>query len=154
MSNGQGDVDLAIRFAEAADAEALAGLMTELGYSTRTSEMAMRLETIAADARYRTFVAVSDGKVCGMIGTFCFSSYEHNNPGGRILALVVSKDARRVGVGQRLIAAAESDFAQRNIQRVAVNTHLTRKEAHKFYERVGYTSNGFRFVKTLAPLAD
>jgi len=154
MSDVQGDVDLAIRFAEAADAEALAGLMTELGYETRTSEMTMRLETIAADARYRTFVAVSDGKVCGMIGTFCFSSYEHNNPGGRILALVVSKDARRAGVGRRLIAAAESDFEQRNIQRVAVNTHLTRKDAHKFYERVGYTNNGFRFVKTLAPLAD
>jgi PhnO protein len=153
MSNGQ-DVDLAIRFAETADAEALAGLMTELGYATRTSEMTMRLETIAADTRYRTFVAVSNGKICGMIGTFCYFSYEHNNPGGRILALVVSKDAWGVGVGQRLITAAESDFAQRNISRVAVNTHLTRKDAHKFYERAGYASNGFRFVKTLASLAD
>ena len=153
MSNGQG-VDLAIRFAETADAEALAGLMTELGYSTRTSEMTMRLETIAADVRYRTFVAVRNGKICGMIGTFCYSSYEDNNPGGRILALVVSQDARRSGVGRRLIDAAESDFAQRNIQRVAVNTHLTREDAHKFYQRVGYTSNGYRFVKALAPLAD
>ena len=153
MSNGQ-DVDLAIRFAETSDAEALAGLMTELGYSTRTSEMTMRLETIAADVRYRTFVAVRNGKICGMIGTFCYFSYEHNNPGGRILALVVSKDARRAGIGRRLIAAAESDFSQRNIQRVAVNTQLAREEAHKFYERAGYTSNGFRFVKTLAPLAD
>jgi GNAT superfamily N-acetyltransferase len=153
MSDGQG-VDLTIRFAEAADAEALAGLMTELGYETRTSEMTMRLQTIAADSRYRTFVAVRNGKLCGMIGTFCFLSYEHNNPGGRILALVVSKEARRTGVGRRLIAAAESDFAQRNIQRVAVNTHLTRKDAHKFYAGLGYTSNGYRFVKTLAPLAD
>jgi GNAT superfamily N-acetyltransferase len=153
MTNGH-DADLAIRFAEAADAEALAGLMTELGYETRTSEMTMRLETIGADVRYRTFVAVRDGKICGMIGTFCFFSYEHNNPGGRILVLVVSKDARRAGVGGRLIAAAESDFAQRNIQRVAVNTHLMRTDAHKFYERAGYTSNGYRFVKTLAPLAD
>ena len=153
MSNGQ-DVDLAVRLVEAADAEALAGLMTELGYETRTSEMTMRLETIAADARYRTCVAVSNGKICGMIGTICYCSFEHNNPGGRILALVVSKDARRTGVGRRLIAAAESDFAQRNIQRVAVNTHLTREDAHKFYQRVGYTSNGYRFVKTLAPLAD
>ena len=153
MSNTQ-DVNPGIRLAETADAEALAGLMTELGYVTRTSEMTMRLKTIAADSRYRTFVAVSNGKICGMIGTFCFFSYEHNNPGGRILALVVAKDARRAGVGQRLIAAAESDFAQRNIQRVAVNTHLTRKDAHKFYERDGYTSNGYRFVKALAPLAD
>jgi PhnO protein len=89
-----------------------------------------------------------------MIGTFSYSSYEHNNPGGRIMALVVSEEMRGRGVGRKLIVAAENDFAQRNIQRVAVNTRFTRKDAHKFYERAGYTSNGFRFVKDLATSAD
>jgi GNAT superfamily N-acetyltransferase len=147
-------VDLAIRAAELADTDALAALMTELGYETRSSEMKMRLETIGNDPRYRTFVAVKQGKVCGMIGTFCYYSYEHNGPGGRIIALVVSKNSRGVGVGRQLMAAAENDFAQRNIRRVAVNTRFEREEAHKFYERLGYTRNGFRFVKNLATAAD
>ena len=153
MSEG-GDADLSVRAAELADAETLAGLMTELGYDTRSSEMKMRLETIAQDSRYRTFVAVREGKVCGMIGTFCYYGYEHNDPGGRIIALVVSEEARGAGIGRRLVAVAEHDFGQRNIRRVAVNTRFTRKEAHKFYERLGYTSNGFRFVKNLATAAD
>jgi hypothetical protein len=32
---------------------------------------------------------------------------------------------------------------------VAVNTRFERKEAHEFYEKTGYTRNGFRFVKEL-----
>ena len=149
-----GPADFSIRFAESADADALAELMTQLGYETRSSEMKMRLETIQHNSRYRTFVAVKQGRVCGMIGTFCYYSYEHNDPGGRIIALVVAKDSRGSGIGQKLVAAAENDFAQRNIRRVAVNARFERKDAHKFYERLGYTSNGFRFVKNLAAAAD
>ena len=153
MSDVQ-DADLAIRAAESGDADALAALMTELGYKTRSSEMKMRMETILVDQRYRTFVAVEQGRVCGMIGTFCYYSYEHNGPGGRIIALVVASDSRGRGIGRRLVARAESDFAQRDIRRVAVNARLERKEAHEFYERLGYTRNGFRFVKNLATAAD
>jgi hypothetical protein len=32
----------------------------------------------------------------------------------------------------------------------AVNTRFERKDAHQFYESLGYTRNGFRFVKNLA----
>lgn len=153
MSETQ-DVDLTIRDAEATDTEALAELMTALGYKTRTSEMQMRLEIIAKDPRYRTFVAIRNGKVCGMIGTFWCYGYEHNNPGGRILALVIAEEARGCGVGRALIGAAENHFARNNIRRIAVDTRFERQDAHKFYDSVGYTRNGFRFVKTLAVAAD
>jgi GNAT superfamily N-acetyltransferase len=153
MSDAQ-DVDLAIRAAELGDADALAALMTELGYKTRSSEMRMRMESILVDPRYRTFVAVKQGRVCGMIGTFCRYSYEYNDPSGRIIALVVASDSRGHGIGRQLIVRAENDFAQRDIRRVAVNTRFERKEAHEFYERLGYTRNGFRFVKNLATAAD
>ena len=88
-------LDLTIRFAEMNDAAALAQLMCELGYETTRSEMQMRMERIANDDCYRTFVAVLDGKVCGMIGTLACSSYEHNDPGGRILALATLSTMRR-----------------------------------------------------------
>jgi|ERR1700724_3594736 ribosomal protein S18 acetylase RimI-like enzyme len=146
--------EVAIRPAETADAAALAELMTQLGYPTRTSEMEMRMETICADKNYATFVAVSEGQVCGMIGTRISYSFEHNSPGGAILALVVSEKVRGRGVGHGLITAAENDFAQRNIRRVAVYTHFRRTEAHEFYEKLGYTKNGFRLVKELPIPAD
>src|SRR5438045_6102353 len=122
------DVDVRVRAAEAADAEALADLMIQLGYETRTSEMEMRMEAIRADKSYATFVAVSKGKVCGMIGTYTCYTYEHNSPSGRILALVVSEKMRGRGVGHALIAAAEKDLAQKKTRRMAVNTRCERKQ--------------------------
>jgi ribosomal protein S18 acetylase RimI-like enzyme len=124
--------------------------MCALGYETTKSEMQMRLERIATDERYRTFVAVRDGKVCGMIGTLTSLSYEHNDLGGRILALAVLSTMRRLGIGRALIATAERDFAQRGIRRIALNTRLAREDAPQFYESLGYERNGWRFVKQLS----
>jgi ribosomal protein S18 acetylase RimI-like enzyme len=146
--------ELAIRAAGKVDAPALAKLMGELGYPTRASEMEMRLESILNDPNYRTFVATSHGEVCGMVGTCCFYSHEHNSPGGRIIALVVSETMRGQGVGRELVRIAEKDFVSRNVTRIALNTRTHRKEAHLFYERLGYEMNGFRFVKNLEGLAD
>jgi ribosomal protein S18 acetylase RimI-like enzyme len=148
------DVDVSVRRAESGDAAALAELMTQLGYPTRASEMEMRMESLRADKNYATFIAISKGRVCGMIGTRTSYSYEHNSPGGAILALTVSEGMRGRGVGQALIAAAENDFAQRNIRRVAVYSHFRRTEAHEFYEKLGYSRNGFRLVKELPMPAD
>jgi GNAT superfamily N-acetyltransferase len=145
---------LTIRVAEKSDAAALAELMDQLGYPTRTSEMEMRLESIFRDPQYRTFVAVIGGTVSGMIGTCCLQSHEHNNLGGRIIALVVSEKVRGRGVGRALIQAAENDFTARNVRRIALNTRLQRRKAHLFYEHLGYVKNGFRFVKELGGLAD
>lgn len=147
-------IDVAVRRAETGDAAALADLITQLGYPTRPSEMEMRMETISADKNYATFVAVSEGKVCGMIGTSTRYSYEHNNPGAVIMVLVVADKMRGRGVGAALIAAAEADLAERNIRRVAVYSRFERTDAHEFYERNGYVKNGFRLVKELPMSAD
>ena len=143
-------VDFTIRLAGMNDAAALAQLMCELGYETTTSEMEMRFKRITADDRYRTFVAVSGGKICWMIGTLASLSYEHNDPGGRILALVTLRAMRRQGIGRALIATAEKDFVKRAIKRVALDTRLAREEAHNFYQALGYERNGWRFVKQLS----
>ena len=142
--------DLTIRAADVNDAATLAQLMCELGYETTKSEMQMRVERITTDERCRTFVAVCDGKVCGMIGTVMYPSYEHNDPSGRILALAILSTMRRRGIGRALIATAENDFVHRGVKRVALNTRLAREDAHKFYESLGYERNGWRFVKQLS----
>jgi ribosomal protein S18 acetylase RimI-like enzyme len=143
-----------IREAKLSDASELAVLMCELGYETTRTEMQTRLKLIFANPAYKTFVAISDGLVCGMVGTITCPSYEHNDPGGRILALVTLSAARRRGIGRALIATAERDFAQRGITRVALNTQLTREDAHKFYETLGYERNGWRFVKNLPAVSE
>ena len=147
------DTGWRIRDAELNDAAELAVLMRELGYETQRPEMESRLKLILSNPAYKTFVAILDGCVYGMIGTLTYPSYEHDDPSGRILALVTLSAARRRGIGRALIATAEKDFAQRGIKRVALDTRLTREDAHKLYESLGYERNGWRFVKQL-PVSD
>jgi len=144
------NVDVTIRHAQPGDAAVLAQLMCELGYETKRTEMETRLKTILCNPAYKTFVAIMDGCICGMIGTLKCPSYEHNDPSGRILVLVTLSAARRRGIGRALITTAEKDFAQRGIRRIALDTRLTREDAHNFYESLGYERNGWRFVKQLA----
>ena len=136
-----------IRDAKLTDAPAL---VCELGYKTTPAEMRRRLKSILDDVNYRTLVAEVDGKVCGMIGTLAYASYEHNDRSGRILAVVTLANARRRGIGRALIASAEKAFAQKAVTRVSLDTRLTRKDAHQFYESLGYERNGWRFVKQLS----
>jgi ribosomal protein S18 acetylase RimI-like enzyme len=143
------DTEWCTRDAELNDAPELAVLMGQLGYETDCTEMETRLELILSNPAYKTFVAIMDGCVCGMIGTLTCPSYEHNDLSGRILALVTSRATRRRGIGRALMATAEKDFAQRRIRCVALDTRLTRRDAHKFYEWLGYERNGWRFVKQL-----
>lgn len=124
--------------------------MTELGYATEASEMSDRLRTIFANPHFATFVAVDGDEMSGMIGLVVNDSYEHNDPGGRILALVVAERFRRRGIARDLIAEAERHFLERNIRRVAITTRLDRNEAHLFYEAMGYRRTGFRFGKELS----
>jgi ribosomal protein S18 acetylase RimI-like enzyme len=147
-------VSLTIRDAKLSDAPALAALMCELGYETSNVEMRQRLKSILSDAHYGTIVAEIDDQVCGMIGTLTHASHEHNDPSGKIIALVVSTKQRRRGVGRALIAAAENDFARRNVSRVTLTTRFERKAAHQFYKGLGYSRTGFRFAKNLSPHAD
>jgi ribosomal protein S18 acetylase RimI-like enzyme len=144
-------VALTIRDAKLSDAPQLAALMCELGYETAGDEMSARLKAILPDARYSTFVARIGQELCGMIGTLAHMSQEHNDLSGKIIALVVSKKHRRSGVGRALIAAAEKDFARRNVTRVTLTTRFEREEAHRFYEEIGYSRTGFRFGKNLTP---
>jgi ribosomal protein S18 acetylase RimI-like enzyme len=131
------DIGCWIRNAELNDTPELAVLMCELGYETRRTEMETRLKLILSNPAYKTFVAIMDGCVCGMIGTLTYPSYEHNDASGRIVALVTSGALRRRGIGRALVATAEKDFAQKGIRRVALETRLTREDAHKFYESLG-----------------
>ena len=143
------DIDLKIRDGKLSDAAGLAALMCELGYETAGAEMESRSISILKDPRYKTLVALNDDKICGMIGTVSASNYLHNDLTGRIIALVVSRESRRRGIGARLIAEAEKNLIQRGITRVTVTARFEREKAHQFYEKLGYARTGFRFAKNL-----
>ncbi len=146
------DANVRIRAAKLSDTSELAALMCELGYQTTSDEMRARLKSVLSDARYSTLVAENENEICGMIGTLTHVSHEHNDPSGKIIALIVPETGRRRGAGRALVAAAEKDFAKRKVARVTLTTRFERDDAYQFYEKLGYSRTAFRFAKNLMPV--
>ena len=142
-----------VRTATIADGESIARLVTELGYRTSPDQMRVRLEAILADGDYATLVACDGEQIVGFVGTRTGPLYEGDGLYGQIMALAVSKDRHRGGVGRMLMQAAESSLTQRGARVLVVTTGNQRSGAHAFYEHNGYRFDGRRYKKYLAIVA-
>ena len=139
-----------IRLATLGDAESIARLVSALGYPCTEDRMRARLEALAADRGHATFVATIEGNVAGMIGAFICRIYEEDGPVGRIIALSVGCEYRGHGLGRSLVQTAERWFRSQGAWAVLVNSGFDRRDAHNFYERVGYSAKGTSFRKKLS----
>lgn len=138
-----------IRSATVDDAEPVGKLITELGYPTTTAEMTDRLAAILNDPSYVTLVAVQDANVLGVAGARLGRYYEKDGIYSQLVVLAVSSTARGLGIGRQLVEAIERWSAGKGTREVFVNSGFHRGDAHRFYERCGYSRTGFRFVKRL-----
>jgi GNAT superfamily N-acetyltransferase len=143
------DAPVALRSAAVADAAAMAALMTELGYPTSAGQMEARLQHLLGHPDYHTIVAEADGRVVGLVGLGQGWYYEKDGSYARVLALIVEAARRGTGVGGALLRAGEAWAAQRGVGAVVLNSGEHRRDAHRFYQRMGYEGTGVRFVKVL-----
>jgi GNAT superfamily N-acetyltransferase len=141
-----------IRGADFEDAEALAELMSQLGYPTREDEMAARLRLILPCSDYLVAVAVREGHAVGVVAALMGLSIELNGRYGRVTALSVAEGQRGQGIGALLLAHAESWLRVHTAAACIVNCSTRRADAHRFYEREGYHVTGLRFHKDLRGL--
>jgi ribosomal protein S18 acetylase RimI-like enzyme len=142
-------VEVVIRGATVADSEAIATLVSGLGYLTTTEQMRERLKSILADKDYDTLVAHRGEQIVGFIGVRVGRLYESDDRYGQIMALAVATNHQRRGVGGRLIRAAESLLMARGAQLSVVTSGNHRADAHEFYEKKGYAFTGRRYMKSL-----
>jgi PhnO protein len=135
MTEGRRDVRAVIRAAEPSDVAALADLAGELGYPTEAEQMARRLAELPAgdDVRVAT---VGDEVVgwahCAVRLTLVL------DPCLEVMALVVADGRRGLGIGRRLMEAAEGSARDKGLSTVRLRSNVVREEAHAFYRELGY----------------
>ena len=141
---------LVIREAHAKDIPALARLSGELGYPSDVSQMRRRYERVASDREHRVFVAVSGGEVVGWVHVH-LTRWLATDSRGEIAGLIVDSTARGHGLGRRLMQAAETWTKEHGGATLSLKSNAIRKEAHVFYERLGYavTKTSLNFRKEL-----
>jgi ribosomal protein S18 acetylase RimI-like enzyme len=141
-----------VRPANLKDSDAIQALMSQLGYPL--SEEVSRKQTTACLNESNGLLLVAEYRraVLGAIYGVIAPSIERRGYFGIIWALVVDEAWRGRGLGEQLCAAAEEEFARRNVEVVYLTSGFPRTRAHEFYRKIGYRETGLRFALELPSL--
>ena len=142
-------MDPTVRDARRADAEAVARLLTQLGYPSDAGTLEGRLERLQVVGD-RVVVAEVDGAVVGVAHLQVSPAIERDRPVAKIGALVVDETQRRRGIGRMLVQALEDEARLRGCELLFLTTAERRDDAHAFYERAGLEHSGRRYSRTLS----
>ena len=68
---------------------------------------------------------------------------------GLIEDVVVSQALHGQGIGKQMIAFAIQTCKEKSCYKVCLSSNLKRKNAHKFYENIGFKIHGYSFLMEL-----
>jgi GNAT superfamily N-acetyltransferase len=139
-SEANDDNQAAVRLARAEDAERIAVLCQQLGYPASQEEVQRRLNRIQRDKQHVVYVAkLSDGHVIGWVHVHVRQLIVADLQ-AEIGGLIVDEDYRHCGVGRLLMQQAEQWAREKGCWTVYLRSNVVRKDAHAFYEGIGYSN--------------
>jgi GNAT superfamily N-acetyltransferase len=137
---------VALRPADAGDAERIAALLTDEGYPAGATDITARMAALSGPGSH-VVVADIDGDVLGFLALHAFPRFEQPDGIARILALVVDPGVRERGIGRMLMAEAERLAARDGAAFVEVTSGHHRPEARQFYESLGYDASVTAYLR-------
>jgi ribosomal protein S18 acetylase RimI-like enzyme len=99
-------------------------------------------EQIARDPNHQLIVAESDGKIIGTLHLMFLPSISFQ--GGlraQVESVRVDKECRNLGIGSRMMQWTIERAKERGAHVIQLTSHLSRKDAHRFYEKLGFTGS-------------
>lgn len=99
-------------------------------------------EQISGSPYFELIVAEMDGRIVGTLQLIFIPSLSYQ--GGlraQVESVRVDEALRNQGIGQRLMNWAMDRARERGAHLVQLTTHHSRTDAHRFYERLGFTGS-------------
>jgi len=144
--------DLEIRPATTEDVPAVVGMLADdpLGAQRESPDdltpYYTALDRLAADPNQHVVVAVREGHVVGTLQLTIVPGLSRKGATRSIIEGVrVHAAERGSGLGTQLIEWAIDTSRRENCQLVQLTSDITRTEAHRFYERLGFTPSHVGF---------
>ncbi|EFL33368.1 transcriptional regulator [Streptomyces viridochromogenes DSM 40736] len=144
--------DLEIRPALADDVLAIVAMLADdpLGAQRESpddlSPYVAALERLSADPNQRLVVAVRDGRVVGTLQLTIIPGLSRRGATRSIIEAVrIHADERGSGLGTQLIEWAIDESRGLGCQLVQLTSDASRTDAHRFYERLGFTASHVGF---------
>ncbi|MEU0199077.1 MULTISPECIES: GNAT family N-acetyltransferase [unclassified Streptomyces] len=145
--------DLEIRAAVADDVPAIVGMLADdpLGAQRESPDdlapYLTALERLSADPNQHLVVAVRGGRVVGTLQLTVIPGLSRRGATRSVIEGVrIHADERGSGLGTQLIEWAIAESRDQGCQLVQLTSDKTRTDAHRFYERLGFTAShtGFK----------
>ena len=145
------DPNFKIRTASITDAQLIAKLCGQLGYSNTSREIETRLKAIGPDPMQAIWVAVNkENDVIGWVHALKVT-YLESKPFVEIGGLVVDQNQRGNGIGKALMQKVEHWAKSIGLLEIRLRSNIIRTEAHMFYEKLGFkkVKTQYTFYKNL-----
>lgn len=140
---------ITFRRATQADAEPIASLLIELGHAATAADVINRVRRSLHSGTSWLLLAQSENDVIGLISAELVPYFPNGSTVCRVTALVVAARHRRLGLGEKLLARA-ADFArEHDCSSIELTSAHHRIDAHRFYERLGFSKTSLRFFRPL-----
>ncbi|MFC9957362.1 GNAT family N-acetyltransferase [Streptomyces nigra] len=145
--------DLEIRPAVAEDVPAIVGMLADdpLGAQRESPDdltpYLAALERLQGDPHQHVVVAVREGRVVGTLQLTIVPGLSRRGATRSIIEGVrIHADERGSGLGTRLIEWAVDESRRQECHLVQLTSDKTRTDAHRFYERLGFSAShtGFK----------
>jgi|SRR5882757_6486720 len=144
--------DLEIRAAVTEDVPTIVGMLADdpLGAQRESPDeltpYLAALERLTADPNQHLVVAVREGRVVGTLQLTIIPGLSRKGATRSIIEAVrIHADERGSGLGTRLIEWAIAESRRQGCQLVQLTSDVTRTDAHRFYERLGFTASHVGF---------
>jgi len=148
-------MDMMIREATEIDLPAILALYAQLGQDDGSvlslKEACCILDRMNSYPDYRLYVALVAGRVVGTFSMLIMDNMAHKGARSAILEdVVVEERLRGKGVGKRMMAFAYEICKEKGCYKLALNSNRNRKDAHRFYESLGFEMHGYSFSITFS----
>ncbi|MFI6407755.1 GNAT family N-acetyltransferase [Streptomyces sp. NPDC050548] len=144
--------DLEIRAAVTEDVPAIVDMLADdpLGSHRESPDdltpYLSALERLTADPNQHLVVAVREGRVVGTLQLTVIPGLSRKGATRSIIEAVrIHADERGSGLGTQLIEWAIAESRRQDCQLVQLTSDATRTDAHRFYERLGFTASHVGF---------
>ena len=111
---------------------------SEMGYDYSLEETKQNIKELLLSAHDKIYVAVVDGSVVGYVHANDYKLI-YAPAMKNIMGIAVSSKYKKMGIGKELLVAVETWAKADGVKGVRLVSGASRKEAHLFYERCGYS---------------
>jgi ribosomal protein S18 acetylase RimI-like enzyme len=118
------------------------------GESSSLEKMRPTFQRLEKNPNYVLLGADQQNNLVGSVmGIICEELYGDCKPFMVVEDVIVDKRHRRLGIATSLMRALEGHAAEHNCNYIMFVTETDRKDAHRFYESLGYTSDAYKGYK-------